>query len=160
MREVMSSRILTMVNLLCINLEEAASALGVEPAGTDPVLIVNSAVKAFCAVNQGIHLAITHGKEGSYVFNGMEVHHLSAPKVEAVSTAGAGDAFTAALVAGTVAGLTLREAQQLATLTAARSVTSPDTIDKGLNRASLLAIATRVPLAVTPNIQRLLGSEQ
>jgi sugar/nucleoside kinase (ribokinase family) len=133
--------ILEKVDLLCINLHEAASALKLQAESVDPTTLVNQAVRAFCKSNPRIQVSVTKGKEGSYVWDGKELIHLPAQKVEAVSTAGAGDAFTAALIVGLVAGLSLREAQELASLAGACSVMSPHTINKDLDRASLLALA-------------------
>ena len=49
-----------------------------------------------------------------------------------VSTAGAGDAFLAGVITGLVADLSLTQAQELGSLVAALSVTSPHTINPEL----------------------------
>ncbi len=156
MQEVLSSGILRDVDLLCINLEEAASALGRGIEAADSDRLAADAAAAFAAINPGIQVAITHGKKGSYIWDGTGMASLPALRVEAVSTAGAGDAFTAGVIAGMVAGLPLRQAQHLATLTGACSVTSPHTINKGLGRASLLEIARANPGFIPSDVLRLL----
>ena len=140
MKEIMNSKILEKVNLLCINLDEAASAIKLNIKEYIPSDIVDKAVKAFTSINSNILISITNGKEGSYVWNGSEISYMPAMKVDVVSTAGAGDAFTAGLIVGIVSKFSLREAQELATLTGACSVTSPHTINKNLNRTQLLKI--------------------
>jgi sugar/nucleoside kinase (ribokinase family) len=60
-----------------------------------------------------------------------------AVKVKAISTAGAGDAFFSGIISGLTLGLSIFEAQQLASLVAGLSVCSPDTIHKGIDRVSL-----------------------
>jgi ribokinase len=160
MSDVLQSRVLENVDLLCINLDEAGSALNKTIDALDPRTLVEEAVRAFTRVNPGIVISITHGKNGSYLWDGSEITHLTAPKVDVVSTAGAGDAFTSGIIGGVVAGLPLKEAQQLATLAGSYSVTSPDTIHKGLNRQELLDLAKRSHATLSPNVLRLLEVQQ
>jgi sugar/nucleoside kinase (ribokinase family) len=72
------------------------------------------------------------------------------------STAGAGDAYLAGTIAGLVAGLPLSQAQELATLVAALSVTSPHTIHPEIERSSLKAFAGALPVPLSTPVQRLL----
>jgi ribokinase len=141
MAGIMNAETIGVVDLLCINLDEAASALKTGMQGVAPEDLAERAARAFAQLNPGVRVSITNGKGGSYVWDGDALHHLPAQRVEAVSTAGAGDAFTAGLIAGTVAGLPLREAQELASLAGACSVLSPHTINKALSRAALFTIA-------------------
>lgn len=140
MKEIMNSKILEKVNLLCINLDEAASAVKINIKEYVSSEIIDKAVKAFTSINSNMLISITNGKYGSYIWNGSEISYMPAMKVDVVSTAGAGDAFTAGLIVGIVSKLSLRDAQELATLTGACSVTSPHTINKNLNRTQLLKI--------------------
>jgi sugar/nucleoside kinase (ribokinase family) len=156
MRGVMDAKTLEKVDLLCINLDEAASAVKKSVGGADPTTLVIHAAKAFSSVNPGIQVSITNGKKGSYVWDGQEVSYLPVQKVEVVSTAGAGDAFTAGLIVGMVAGLTLKEAQELANLTGACSVTSPHTINKDLHRAAVAAIVSQNHAVLSTNTLALL----
>jgi ribokinase len=178
--EILNPEALGMVDLLALNIDEAAraaeagsangaAASGGEASGITAVeptphagarttgapdstagdeQVVDAAVGVFRGLNPGMKVSVTAGSRGSWVWDCRRVTHLPAPKVEAVSTAGAGDAFLAGMVAGAHAGLALPEAQELATLVAALSVTSPHTIHKGIGRESLARFAeqVRVPL--------------
>lgn len=59
-------------------------------------------------------LVLTKGIEGSYVFSANETSFLPTPQVEVVDTVGAGDSFTAGLVALLLKGKSIREAHQKA----------------------------------------------
>jgi sugar/nucleoside kinase (ribokinase family) len=145
-------RILAHVDLLCINLDEARSALR-QPAGEgDPGTLVERTVRTLTAINPGILISITHGRQGSYVWDGSALTYLVAYPVEVASSAGAGDAFTSGMIAGVVSGFPCSEAQHLATLAGSYSVTSPDTIHKGLNRSTLLALARNGSSDLSPDV--------
>jgi len=59
-------------------------------------------------------LALTCGTEGSYLISPQEISFLETPKVTVADTVGAGDSFTAALVAGLLMGKTLAEIHRMA----------------------------------------------
>ena len=65
------------------------------------------------------------GAAGALVADGVGVTHLPSPRVKAVDTVGAGDAFAGALCHRLVAGDTLREAAAYAARVGAYSVTRP-----------------------------------
>jgi sugar/nucleoside kinase (ribokinase family) len=79
-----------------------------------------------------------------------------AVKTQALSTAGAGDAFFSGLLSGIALGLTMFEAQQLATLVAGMSVQSHHTIHKGIDRSSLSEFLTISDLSFSEKIITLL----
>lgn len=60
--------------------------------------------------------------------DGPDQRQVPAYKVEVLDTPGAGDAFTAGLAAGLVAGAPLAEAAQFGCLTAARAVTIRESV--------------------------------
>lgn len=60
------------------------------------------------------YVILTCGEKGSFVFTPNKMSHLKTPKVAVVDTVGAGDAFTAAFVAGLLNGRSVRDAHQLA----------------------------------------------
>ena len=63
----------------------------------------------------GLKLVIlTCGEQGSYVITDQTTSFIATPKVEVVDTVGAGDAFTAAFIAGILKGETISEAHKLA----------------------------------------------
>jgi len=76
-----------------------------------------------------------------------------------VSTAGAGDAHISGIIVGLVAGLTLSQAQELGTLVAALSVTSPHTIHPGIEQDSLRDFASRHQAPLTEAVQSLLEED-
>lgn len=59
-------------------------------------------------------LILTCGEQGSYVFTSDATSYLDTPRVEVIDTVGAGDAFTAAFIAGLLRGKTIPEAHQQA----------------------------------------------
>ncbi|MCC6398928.1 MAG: bifunctional hydroxymethylpyrimidine kinase/phosphomethylpyrimidine kinase [Bacteroidetes bacterium] len=156
MGAVTRDRLLRHVDLLAVNLEEAAAAAGMKADAHDPLEIVKSAVAAATGQNPSICLSVTRGKEGSWVWDGTSLTHLSAIDVPVESTAGAGDAFTAGLIAGLTAGLTVPQSQQMATLAGAVSITSPHTINKGLSRETLWKLCSAKRVAVDPQVSALL----
>jgi len=156
MGTVMRDRLLRQVDLLAVNVEEAAAAAELKADAHDSLEIVKAAVAAATGQNPSLLLSVTRGKEGSWVWDGATLTHFPAIAVPVESTAGAGDAFTAGLIAGLTAGLTLPQAQQVATLAGAVSVTSPHTINKDLSRDSLWKLCSVSHVATDPKVSALL----
>jgi ribokinase len=149
-------QMLKQVDLLAINQDEAASLTGLRPGTALPQEIVEAAIKKLSLEYPPMWLSITAGKSGSWSWNGAMLQFCPSFHVEAVSTAGAGDAHLAGLIAGIAAGLALEEAQELATLTAAMAVTSPHTIHPELNRTSLNDFANQIHATLSPCVWRFL----
>jgi ribokinase len=145
-----------MVDVLSINRDEAAAVAGLSPEQTPIDHIVDSASRTLLGINPGLKLCITAGKDGSWTWDGPAFAHVPAVRTEAVSTAGAGDAFIASIIVGLVANLTLAQAQTLATLVAALSVTSPHTIHPALDRRALAAFIDENALQPVPALRNLL----
>ena len=137
MHQAMESGILKYVDLISVNVDEAAEAAGIQPEKTGAEIIVRSSIEKLKSYNTDIRAAITSGKEGSWCWDGNRLNKFPAVKTTAVSTAGAGDAFFSGLLCGLALGLHLFDAQQLASLIAGLSVTSPHTINKEIDRRSL-----------------------
>jgi ribokinase len=70
-------------------------------------------------------VVVTLGSEGAVVVQGERVERISAPRVRAVDTTGAGDAFCGALAQALDGGAELVEAARWAVRAAAASVTKP-----------------------------------
>jgi ribokinase len=155
MEVVINSGILKKVDLLCINLDEAIAAFKTNPESVTSGFI-ESCMKKFVEINSNIIITITCGKDGSWAWKGNNLSYLPAEKVEVISTAGAGDAFTAGMIAGISLDLTIQDSQQLATLTGGCSVTSPHTINKELDRNSLLKIIKNSRMQYSKQIFKLL----
>ena len=83
--------------------------------------------------------------------------HDPAIPVKAEGTAGAGDAHLAGMLAGLAAGLGLAEAQQLGTIVAAASVTSPHTIHPGIDRGMLISLCESRE-SFSPRVRALLDN--
>jgi len=137
MKQAVESGILKYVDLLSVNLDEAAEAAGIQTEKTGAEIIVRSSIEKLKSHNSCIRAAITSGKQGSWCWDGHRLNRFPAVITTAVSTAGAGDAFISGLLCGLALGLHLFEAQQLASLVAGLSVTSPHTINKDIDRRSL-----------------------
>jgi ribokinase len=70
-------------------------------------------------------IVITLGAEGCLVNSGTECHKIGAPRVEAVDTVGAGDAFNGALAVALAENHPLHRAAEWANVAAALAVTKP-----------------------------------
>jgi sugar/nucleoside kinase (ribokinase family) len=150
------SGMLRQIDLLGINLDEAAAAAGLSIMDHTPKAIIEAAIKIFVRINPKILLSVTKGKDGSWTWDGSKLNHQPVFQVQVQNTAGAGDAHLAGLMIGLTAGLSLREAQQLATLTSGSSVESPHTINKDTDRKFLKIIADRSKSLIMKNVYKLL----
>jgi ribokinase len=153
---VLADGMLKCVDLLALNIDEASALAGIARQEEDTYYIVNHAITKLLAINRNIRVSVTAGKQGSICWDGHTLNSFPAIKTKAKSTAGAGDAFFAGLICGITMGLTLFEAQQLATLVAGLSVTSPHTIHKGIDRLSLWQFLQSANLSLSENIVKIL----
>jgi sugar/nucleoside kinase (ribokinase family) len=149
------------IDLLALNRDEAAAAAGIQSRAGDgpPQPVVDAAFDALRAINPKLQVTITAGGWGSWSWDGKDVYHMPAFPTEVVSTAGAGDAFLAGVIAGQSAGLNLQAAQELGMLVAAHSVTSLHTIDPQVNRKSLSLFATQASLALSARVDQFLSDK-
>jgi len=150
-----SKDMLRNVDLLALNLEEAAVAASV-PVGGRSQAVVEEAMQKLYQINSHMFISITAGQEGSWSWDGNLLHHVPAFRTEVESTAGAGDCHLAGIIVGVASGLALREAQELATLAAALSVTSPHTISKTIGKETLRRFADRIAADLGDNVWELL----
>jgi sugar/nucleoside kinase (ribokinase family) len=156
-REVAQRGDLRDVDLLAMNLDEAATAAGMSSESKQAAGIVEAAVLALSAQHTGIKLTITAGSCGSWSWDGAVLSNLPAFPTQVVSTAGAGDAHLAGTLTGLAVGMPLAQAHELGALTAAMSVTSPHTIHKGIARDSLRAFAHGTGAALSESVTRFLS---
>jgi sugar/nucleoside kinase (ribokinase family) len=150
---------LGLVDLLALNVDEAAALVGLSTGGmayaaTEVRAIVEGTVEVLRHIQPSTTLSVTAGAQGSWTWDGKRLSYVPAYPVEVAGTTGAGDAHMAGILAGLAAGLPLSEAHELGALTAALSVTSPHTIHTGVDRLSLHALAERL---VTQGIQVCAG---
>jgi len=157
MRPAIEAGMLQQTDLLAVNLDEAAAAAGIPLGVRDPASVVEAAIARLRDLKDDMLISITAGKEGSWSWDGETLAHVPAFPAEAVSTAGAGDAHLSGIIAGLVADLTLSQAQELATLVAALSITSPHTIHPGVERSSLRGLASQMQVRLSDPVERLLG---
>jgi ribokinase len=154
--EVLESGLLADVDLLSVNIEEAAALAGTS-AEAPAVEVITAAVQALRAFNPAMLVVVTAGARGSWSWDGCALSHVPALDVGVISSAGAGDAHLAALVTATISGLDLGEANAFAALVSAMSVASPHTINPDVDAASVLAEADRLAMPVHPALRQLLN---
>jgi sugar/nucleoside kinase (ribokinase family) len=163
--------LLPLVDLLALNWEEARSLAGSgvddpdRPENDDQLLEACSS--ALMQANPAMRIIASAGARGAYGFTDGEWRFCPAPKVEAISTGGAGDALLAGVVCGMAAGLpftvaaggetgadnrTTDSALQLGVLLAGMSVTSPDAIHFGAGVESLRAFADAVGMSFSRHL--------
>ncbi len=144
------------IDLLALNLDEAARAAGLDPNSRPPEELGQAAVERLLRLNPNLRLSITAGRQGGWCWDGAAFRHIPAFAAPAVSAAGAGDAHLAGILSGLAAGLSLAEAGVLGALAAAHSVTSPHTIDKTMDRNSLRSFAGENLAQLPAAVQNLL----
>ncbi len=156
MRAAVETGLLARIDLLALNLDEAAAVGPITSGSRSPQAVVETAVKTLGGLNPALLVSITAGQAGSWSWDGHRLVHAPALPAPVVSTAGAGDAHLAGMIAGLVAGLSLTQAQQLGTLVAALSITSPHTIHKEIDRRSLGQFAARIKAPLADPVKNLL----
>ncbi len=145
------------LDLLAINQDEATALLGAEFEEESLENKVDQIIKMLRRENPLIHISVTAGKDGSYLWDGVKLDYRPILKVRVESTAGAGDSHMAALLAGRAAGLSSEDSHRLAQLTAAMSVTSPHTIHPDLNRPNLNRFAQELGISLSPSLSAFLA---
>lgn len=151
-----TEEMLTQTDLLSINTNEAAALLRRNPDDYPAKEIARAATAHLLELNSAMRVAITAGGLGSWVAEEQELHYLPALSIEVVSTAGAGDAYLAGMIVANVAGLDLCQAQELATLIAACSTTSPHTIHPEIDRRTLRMFAEQARAPLSTAVRTLL----
>jgi sugar/nucleoside kinase (ribokinase family) len=154
---VIEMGLLSHVDLLAINIHEAAAAAEMSEEDSSPESIVALALGRLREINSRLLVSITAGKRGSWSWDGKALTHVPAFPVEVVSTAGAGDAHLAGVMVGLVTGLAMPKAQELGSLVAALAITSPHTIHPEIDRQSLHAFATGLHAPLTDALRSLLA---
>ena len=157
MAEAEEMEMLGLIDLLAINIDEASSLTCTVADRDRPQLIVEKAIAKMKEFNPSIWLSITAGKQGSWSWDGHKLSHVSIFPVEVNSTAGAGDAHVAGVIAGLTAGLTLYQAQILGNLFGAFSVTSQHTIHPDMSRKNLRELALKSHNEIEPFLLKILG---
>jgi ribokinase len=161
MDDVRASGVLGQVDLLAVNLEEAAAAAGIkgdDSAGrSEPAVIARRAAESLARDFPRLLLSITGGKAGSWSWDGGSLAFDEAVHVHVAGTSGAGDAHCAGVLSGLAVDLPLHEAQELGTIVAAASVTSPHTIHDRMT-AELLREVCRKRTRISARVRALLDN--
>jgi hypothetical protein len=146
------------LDVLSLNREEAAAVGGASP-DDPPERIVRAAAERLTGLNPSLRLCVTFGPAGACAWADGAMEFVPAPAIEAVNTAGAGDALLAGLIVALAAGLPfhhpgrrrrsladepLRTAMDLGVLLAALSITSEDTINFAADAEAIRALAARI----------------
>lgn len=148
--------LLAMLDLLAMNVDEAAMLINANAEDQAPEKIAGAAAEFLAGVYPRLRLSITAGKHGSWSWDGSRLAYQPAFSTQVVSTAGAGDAHLAGMIAGLAAGLSLPRAQELGSLCGAFSVTSPHTIAPDLERGALWRFQRQGGLQLSPEVAQLI----
>ncbi|MBX2924625.1 MAG: hypothetical protein KF746_20655 [Chitinophagaceae bacterium] len=127
-----------LTDILSINIDEAESISNLSVTNVSKTEVIEQCVQVLYSENPSISVLVTDGPGGVYAFTGNDIFHQPAYRVDAISTAGAGDAFLSGTICGLCCGLSLHadpepDAISLGNLLAAYAVTSPDTIHPSAN---------------------------
>jgi sugar/nucleoside kinase (ribokinase family) len=139
-----------------MNEDEAGTLIGesFEPANPTPFL--DECGRALAASQPRIQIIVSAGKQGAYAYSAGIWLHRRALEVRVVSTAGAGDALLAGVLAGVAVGMPLVKADSTlvapglgnpesafdwGVLLATYSVTSPHTIHPDANLETISGFA-------------------
>ena len=159
------------LDLVSLNEGEAAVLAGREFDAADPEPFLRACESKLAGPYPNLRVAVTAGSLGAFAFRNGAWDFCPAPKVKVASSAGAGDALLAGLIAGVVAGLPflrpnpslrrepggpLASALDFAVLLASYTVTSPHTIHPQAEGKTLLAFAAELGLPLAADLQRLL----
>ena len=166
MESVRELELLSKVDLLALNHEEAAAMTGGCFTAPDRMQLLHACSETAKAANPNINLLVSAGADGAYVFEKDLWSHHKVTLVEAISTAGAGDALLSGVISGLAAGLPLSERERsgssnqgintaidLGLTLASFSVTSPHTIHPAVDLESLLSFAREKGVSLSGNLQ-------
>ena len=82
---------------------------------------------------------ITLGQDGAFTYDGLEQHHIRAPKVTIKSTSGSGDAFMAGMIFGILHHYKANDAARFAMACSSFCLTSESTVSELLSLAAVEA---------------------
>jgi sugar/nucleoside kinase (ribokinase family) len=158
------------LDLVSLNAGEAAVLAGRALDAGDPLPFLQACENILKSDYPQLRFVLTAGSMGAFAYWQGAWDFCPAPKVQVASTAGAGDALLAGLIAATVAGIPLIHSQpslaaeerplasalDFAVLLASYTVTSPHTIHPQADVNTLLAFAADLGLSFAPTISQSL----
>jgi len=145
-----------LVDLLALNVDEAARAADLSPASPPPT-ILEALVNRLQPIQPDLMISMTVGSRGAWFWDSRQMHHRPACAVNVVNTAGAGDAHLGGMLAGLALGLESIAAFELGVLAAAVSVTSQHTIHPTLTRTALQEAVAAAEWRPAPEVLELVG---
>ncbi|MBL7700199.1 MAG: hypothetical protein JNK79_18675 [Chitinophagaceae bacterium] len=157
MREVEKLDMLSMIQLLAVNIDEAAMLAGVDINRNEPLPIIEKLIARIKKSNPQMCLSVTAGKTGSWTWDGGALNFVPALSLDVKSSAGAGDAHISGIISGLNAGLDLSQAQQLGNLAGALAVTSQHTIHPEMGRRKIAELIHGQPGAYADNVLRFIS---
>jgi ribokinase len=152
----LANHVVGLADLLALNVDEAAALTHRPTTGHSASELVQVLVGRLSSDHPQLSLVVTAGAQGSWTWDGRTLAHAPALPVEVVGTAGAGDAHLAAVVAATVAGAALAEANRFASLVSGLAVSSGHTIHPALDAPFVAAAAERLGHSLSTEIQAML----
>jgi ribokinase len=150
--ETRSREMLDLVDVLAMNVHEASIVAGVELDPSDPRAFLERCRSAVGAGTRPVRIVVSVGRDGAYAIEGERWRHRPGPAVEVASTAGAGDALFAGILAALAGGVplvgdsdppALDDALGLGVLLAGLNVTSPHTIHPAADVGAIADLADR-----------------
>lgn len=160
LQDARDTGLLAQTDLLALNLDEAATLAGRTMGADDPPALVHAVLERLASIGAHPWLVVTAGRRGSWAWDGQSLTHSPAFEVEAVGTAGAGDAHLAGVVVALVRGLDLHAANRFGALVSSLKVTSRDSIDFGITGAVLLAAARQRGEVLPPQLREILSESE
>jgi sugar/nucleoside kinase (ribokinase family) len=147
--------LLAQADLVAFNEDEAEALTGHRFAAGDPGPLLEACVAILATSRTQIRILLTAGAHGAFGFDGRCWKHRPALGVPVASTAGAGDALLAGMLAALAAGAPFQGALDFGSLLAAYKVTSPHTIHPDASLDALLAFAAEHRIAFDDTVVRL-----
>ena len=139
-----------LLDLVALNESEAAELVGCEFSPEESGPLIEACLEFLRSECPQLQLIVTAGRKGAYAFAGGSYNHRPAPRVQVISSAGAGDALLAGVLASLASGAPLlrprhealanqpmETALDVGVLLASYTCLSPHTIDPSASLASL-----------------------
>jgi len=160
------------LDLVSVNESEAAELVGEPFVSHAPEGFIRACQDFLCHSFPKLQMVVSAGALGAYAVAPHAWEHCPTPKLQPVSTAGAGDALLGGILAATAAGIPLFRTQGaadhqpgtqietalgLGVLLASYKCLSPHTIHPGACLTTLIEFARAHHLSFAPSLQRLLS---
>ena len=159
------------LDLVSLNEGEAAELIGADFSTENPEGYMAKCVQFLRTTYPHLEMVISVGKDGAYGLNCDGWNYCPAPRVDVVSTAGAGDCLLGGILAAMAAGIPLLNSQsprkslaerpldtalEFGVVLASYKVTSPHTIHPDASLRSLIGFAEHIKVGFGPAIQKLI----